>query len=228
MPVIDSSGARRALDQHGAGLVEPVDHALLLAVGVAGEQQVVGDRLGRPALGAAPGLDADDAQQRLGQLLGARQDLDVAIDRIGEALVAVAEVERGLAVHVRPARPPDVALRREVHAVLPQRLHHALEERAGRLAAERVDLVGGDLVLEREQALGIDVEVAQQRRVEIGRITGLAQREARLVGVELELDALQQHRVAHGLAAVRRDQHAVADEQLQLLGLALELAPQRE
>ena len=221
------AGAGRALHEDRAGLVEAVDHALLLAVGVAGQEEVVAAGLGG-APAAAAGLDPDDAQQRLGQLVAAGQDVDVAPDGVGEALVAVAEVERGLPVDVRTGRLADVAQRVEVHAVRPQGLDQALEELAGGLAAERVELLGGDAILEREQPLGIDVEVAQQRRVEIGRIAGLAQREPRLVGVELELDPLQQQGMAHDLAGVRRDQDAVADEQLELLGLALELAPQRE
>src|SRR5262249_19850604 len=83
------AGAGRTLAQARAGLVEPVDHAALLAVGVAGEQEVVAGRLGGRALGAAAGLDADDAQERLGELARARQELEVAIDRVGIALVAV-------------------------------------------------------------------------------------------------------------------------------------------
>src|SRR5215470_14798606 len=157
-----------------------------------------------------------------------RQDLDVAVDRVREALVAIAEVERRLAIDVRTGRPADLGRGLEVHAVLPQRLDQSLEELAGQLATERVDLVGGDPLLERQEALGIDVEVAQQRRIQVRRIAGLAQREPRLVGIELELDALEQQRVAHQLTGARYDQDAVADEQLQLLRLALELAPQRE
>src|SRR5262249_30297103 len=118
------AGPGWTLHEHRTGFIEPTDHAALLAVRVARQQDLRGLVV---ETRATPGIDADDAEQRLRQLLEPRQDLEVALDRVGEALVAIAEVERRLAVHVRPRRAPDVLRRLGVHAVLPAGLHEILE-----------------------------------------------------------------------------------------------------
>src|SRR5262245_23472479 len=219
------AGAGRPLHEHRTSLVEPTDHAALLAIRVARQQDLGGLVV---ATRATPGVDADDAEQRLRQLLEPRQDLEVALDRVGEALVAIAEIERRLPIHVRPRPAPDVLHRLGVHAVLPASLHEILEELARARAAERMDLLRRDPLLERRQPLRIDLEVAQQRRVQARWIAGLHDGELRLARIELELHALEQQRMPDDLAIVRRDQDPVAEKQLELLRLALELAPLRE
>jgi hypothetical protein len=220
--------ARGALDEDGAGLFEPADHALLLGVGVLGQQEV--DRTGGVlAVRPAPRVDPDDAEQRLRQLVAVVDRLHVALEHVGEAVVAVAEHDERLAVDVRAVGRAVHEVRAvEVPAVLPEPVHEIAEEPAGGVAIERMEVVRLQRLLDLQQVPAVDADVPQQRRVDLRVLRRLAERELGNERVEVELDALEQERVLHLARGVIHDEDAVRQVELVLLRLAVDLAAEVE
>jgi hypothetical protein len=221
------AGAGRPLHEDRARLLEPADHRLLLLVGGLGEQEV--DRPpGLAGGGGAPGLDPHDAQQGLRELAEIRQGLEVAVDALGEPEVAVAEEEVGMPVEMGSARPLALARGLEEEPVRPESLYEVAQEGARRGAVERVRVLALDGVAQVLDPLAVEAHVAQERRVELRVVLGVDDRELRDGRVEAQLDALQEHGVADRPARVVEDEDPVAEEELVLLGLALEARAQVE
>src|SRR5262249_36539854 len=134
--------------------------------------------------------------------------------------------------HHRVARDPRaVALALEVRRgdelAAAQRPQHAFEIR-GRLGVERVVEVPLDVLDAVLQHAAVDLTAgAEERRVQLGHVVGLGERELGYLRIEGELDALEQHGVADRAFLDLPVQDAVADQQLDFLRLALDLAVER-
>ena len=227
------SGSRGSLHEDGAGLLDAADDLLLLGVGGLSKEEVdrrscaVGFGTVAVCAGAAA-LYSDDAQQRLGQLGEVRQRLEVAVDVLAESQVPSPEVQVRLAIDVRGGRVVELLEVLDELAVRPEALHEVLEEAARGLPGEGVEVLASDGVNGVMDRLSVESHVAEERDVGLGVVLGVDDRELRDGGVEQQLDALDQHRVADLPPGVVEDEESVREEELVLLRLPVEPRAQVE
>jgi hypothetical protein len=228
--------SRGALDDHRARAVQALGEVQLLDVRFLGEQDV-GVLVGRSRCGFAlrgRGLrrlrvpvQAGDAHERGREGLGGLDVLEDALDGAAHADRAQArEYDRVARYPRRVALPAQLLLRGDELAAA-KRPQHALEVR-GRLGVERMVEMALDLLDAVLEHAAVDLAAgAEERRVQLGHVVGLGEGELGRLGIEDELDALEQYRVVDRALFDAPVEDAVADEQLDLLRLALDLPVQR-
>ena len=217
---------RRSLDEDRARLFKPANDHLLLRVGVLRQQEIRCHGLVVRPIRLAAGLDSDHAEQRLRELGGGAERLHVAIECVGESLVAAAQVEQWLTVEDGAGSAVERRLVVEVLAIGPQPLHEGLEEVARRVVAKGMGVLPCSEGLQLVNVLAFDAEVAEQRGIEVGIVLGFSKGELRYAWIEGQLNPLQHNGVSNGAVGPVQGENPVPQVELVLFRLPGEAAPQ--